>query len=202
VNPNRPARLNRTVLAALGLLCLAAGGVVLLIGTGILGARSPVPAAAPLLSSGPSLPAWGPWAGAAVALVVGLLALRWLTAQAVRRPGSSEWQLARDPSTGTTRIDSDAAAQPLAADIEEFPCVRSATARLAGPRQHPHLYLRVSADDHVDIADLRHRIDYDAIPRLTQALNLPALSADLLLRLVRAGDTRKHGPAAGAEIGH
>ena len=31
--------------------------------------------------------------------------------------------------------------------------------------------------------ELRYRIDNDAIQRLVQALNLPALQADLLLRL-------------------
>jgi hypothetical protein len=190
MNPNRPARLNRTVLALLGLLCLAAGGVVLLIGTGLLGDLLPVPADAPLLPAGLVLPGWAPSAVAAVAVVIGLLALRWLIAQTIRRPASSNWQLSPDTTTGTTHIDSDAAARPLADEIEDYPGVRSATASLTGPRQHPHLYLRVSADDHADISELRRRIGADAIPRLTQALNLPALPADTLLRLVTASGAR------------
>jgi hypothetical protein len=189
MNPNRPARLNRTVLTLLGMLCLAAGAVVLLGGTGLLGSRLPVPAYAPLLPPGPALPEWGAAVVAAVAIVIGLLALRWLIAQTIRRPASSSWQLSPDTATGTTRIDSDAAARPLADEIEDYPGVRSATARLTGPRGHPHLYLRVSADDRVDISDLRRRIDEHAIPRLTHALNLPALRADMLLRLVAAGDS-------------
>lgn len=184
MNPNRPARLNRTVLALLGLLCLAAGGVVLLVGTGLLGGLLPVPADAPLLPPGPVVPRWGPAAVAAVAVVIGLLALRWLIAQTIRRPASSNWQLSPDTTTGTTHIDSDVAVRPLADEIEEYPGVRSATASLTGPHQHPRLYLRVAADDHADISELRRRIGADAIPRLTQALNLPALHADLLVRLV------------------
>jgi hypothetical protein len=187
MNPNRPGRLNRTVLALLGLLCLGAGGAVLLIGTGLVGDRMPVPAHAPLLPPGPVLPGWGPWAAAAVAVVVGLLALRWLIAQTIRRPAGSNWQLSPDTTTGTTHIDSDAAVRPLADEIEDYAGVRSATASLTGPRQHPHLYLRVAADDHADISELRRRIDTDAIPRLTQALDLPALPADMLLRLVGTG---------------
>jgi hypothetical protein len=190
MNPNRPARLNRTVLALLGLLCLAAGGVVLLIGTGLLGDLLPVPADAPLLPPRLVLPGWGPSAVAAVAVVIGLLALRWLIAQTIRRPASSNWQLSPDTTTGTTHIDSDAAVRPLADEIEDYPGVRSATASLTGPRQHPHLYLRVSADDHADISELRRRIGANAIPRLTQALNLPALPADTLLRLVTASGAR------------
>ena len=190
MNPNRPARLNRTVLALLGLLCLAAGGVVLLIGTGLLGNLLPVPADAPLLPPGLVIPGWGPSAVAAVAVVIGLLALRWLIAQTIRRPAGSNWQISPDTTTGTTHIDSDAAARPLADEIEDYPGVRSATASLTGPRQHPHLYLRVSADDHADISELRRRIGADAIHRLTQALNLPALPADTLLRLVTASGAR------------
>jgi hypothetical protein len=190
MNPNRPARLNRTVLALLGLLCLAAGGLVLLVGTGLLSGLLPVPPDAPLLPPGLVLPGWGPAAVAAVAIVIGLLAVRWLFAQAIRRPASSNWQLSSDPTGGTTQIDSDTAARPLADEIEDYPGVRSAAAHLTGPRQHPHLYLRVSADDHADLSDLRRRIGADAIPHLAQALNLSALHADMLLRLVTAGGAR------------
>ena len=190
MNPNRPARLNRTVLALLGLFCLAAGGVVLLAGTGLLGGVLPVPADVPLLPPGLVIPGWGPSAIAAVAVVIGLLALRWLIAQMIRWPASSNWQLSPDTTTGTTHINSDAAVRPLADEIEDYPGVRSATASLTGPHQHPHLYLRVSADDHADISELRRHIGADAIPRLTQALNLPALPADMVLRLVHASGAR------------
>jgi hypothetical protein len=190
MNPNRPARLNRSVLALHGLLCLAAGGVVLLVGTGLAAGRLPVPPDAPLLPPGPALPGWVPAVVAAVAVIIGLLALRWLIAQTIRRPAGSTWQLSPDTTTGTTRIDTDAAVRPLADEIEDLPGVRSATARLTGPHAHPHLHLRVSADDHADISDLRRRIDEHAIPRLTHALNLPVLRADMLLRLVAVSDSR------------
>jgi hypothetical protein len=135
-------------------------------------------------------PGWGPSAAAAVAVVIGLLALRWLIAQTIRRPAGSNWQLSPDTTTGTTHIDSHAAVRPLADEIEDYAGVLSATASLTGPRQHPHLYLRVSADDHADISELRRRIGSNAIPRLMQALNLPALPADMLLRLVSASGAR------------
>lgn len=191
MNPNRPARLNRTLLALLGLLCLASGGVVLLVGTGLLGDLLAVPTDAPLLPPGLVLPGWGPSVVVvAVAVIVGLLALRWLIAQTIRWPASSNWQLSPDTTTGTTHIDSDTAVRPLADEIEDYPGVRSATARLTGPHRNPHLYLRVSADDHADISEIRRRIGADAIPRLTQALNLPTLPADMLLRLVSTSGAR------------
>jgi hypothetical protein len=190
MNPNRPARLNRVVLALLGLVALAAGVFAVLRGTGVLATVLPVPADEPVLAAELTPPAWVPWVAAAVAIVVGLLALRWLIAQAIRSPGSSDWQLARDPHAGRTYIDSDVAAAPVAEEITEYPGVESATARLTGPRQRPRLYLRVSTDHRADISDLRHRIDDDAIPRLVQALDLPGLPADVLLRLDAGSGSR------------
>lgn len=181
MNPNRPARLNRVVLAILGVLTLAAGVVVLLLGAGVLGAL--VPAGAPILAANAALQPWVPWAVTAGASIVALLSLRWLVAQAIRRPGSSDWQLAPDTRHGSTHIDSDAAAEPLREEIADYPGVLSATAHLTGPRHYPQLHLRVTTDDRADITDLRRQIDTEAIPRLTQAMDLPALPADLLLRL-------------------
>ena len=183
MNPNRPARLNRALLAVLGLLTLTAGAFVLLAGSGILRAVLPIQPAGPILATVAAPPPWVPWVGAAVAVVVGLLALRWLIAQTIRRPRTETWQLAPHTSAGTTHIDSDTAVAPLAEEITDYPGVQSATARLTGPRRQPRLYLRVSTDERADISDLRHRIDTEAIPRLVQALDVPELRADLLLRL-------------------
>ena len=38
-------------------------------------------------------------------------------------------------------------------------------------------------DDRASLSDLRHRIDEVAVPRLVGALDLPAVDADVLLRL-------------------
>jgi hypothetical protein len=53
MNPNRPARLNRTVLALLGLLLLLAGALVLLVGSG---AATSAPAGLPVAAGAPLLP--------------------------------------------------------------------------------------------------------------------------------------------------
>ena len=118
MSPNRPARLNRTVLALLGLLLLLAGALVLIAGSGVTTsapAGLPVAADAPLLPPNPEPPAWLPWAGTAAAAVVGLAALRWLAAQAVRVPRGTNWQLADDPHTGATLLSTTTAAAALAA---------------------------------------------------------------------------------------
>lgn len=189
MNPNRPARLNRVVLAILGVLTLTAGGFVLLVGTGVLHASVSLPAPVPLSPGAPLVGArttflpWVPWAVVPAASVVALLSLRWLVAQTIRRPRGSEWQLAPDDGHGSTYIGSDAAAEPLRDEIAGYPGVLSATAHLTGPRHHPQLHLQVTTEDRAGITELRRQIDTEAIPRLTQALDLPALPADLLIRL-------------------
>jgi hypothetical protein len=62
MTPNRPARLNRTVLAVLGLLMLLAGALVLVVGSrAATSARAGLPVAdAPLLPPKPDPPAWLP----------------------------------------------------------------------------------------------------------------------------------------------
>ena len=61
--------------------------------------------------------------------------------------------------------------------------MHSATAYLTGPRQHPQLHLHVTTTNQANITHLRHRIDTEAIPHRTHALNPPTLPTDLQLRL-------------------
>jgi hypothetical protein len=186
MNPNRPARLNRTVLAVLGLLLLLTGAAVLLVGSGAapaVAARLPVRADVPMLAAGFAAPAWLPWVGVAASVVVGLAALWWLAAQTARAPATGTWQLADDPRGGTTELDTATAAAPLAEEISTYPGVRAATARLVGAHQHPQVHLRVTAEDGASLPEVRQRIDEVAVPRLIGALDLTALDADLVLRL-------------------
>ena len=186
MNPNRPARLNRTVLAVLGLLLLLSGAFVLLVGSGAAPtatARLPVRADLPILPAGFTAGPWLPWIGLAAAVVVGVAALWWLVAQTVRAPPTGTWQLADDPRRGTTELNTAAAAAPLAEEVSTYPGVRAATARLVGAHQHPRLHLRVTAEDGAALPDLRQRIDEVAVPRLVGALDLTALDADLVVRL-------------------
>ena len=82
------------------------------------------------------------------------------------------------------------AAAPLAAEIETYPGVHAASARLAGGRDRPVLHLTVATEDRADIAALRERIDTEALPRLRQALDLDHLDAELVLDLDHARGSR------------
>jgi len=186
-HPNRPARLNRTLLALLGLLLVLAGAFGLGLLTGLLPALDPT---TPLVPTGVTVQNWVPYLAIVVAVLLGLLCLRWLLAQALRRPKTSTWRLPVDSGRGTTRLDTDHAA--AAADIATYPGVAKATATLTGPRPQPVLHLEVSTETGTRIGPLRDRITTHALPRLRHALDLDTLPTDLLLRLDTTTGDRTH----------
>lgn len=182
--PNRPARLNRTLLAITGLVLLLAGAFSLAFGLGLLrNVLHGLDPTGPLLPAQLDPPTWVAYVTIVVAVVVGLLCLRWLLAQALRRPKTATWRLPGDSGRGATRLDTDHAADSIAADIAAYRGVAKANATLTGPRAQPVLHLVVHTETGTDIGPLRERITTHALPRLRHALELDTLPADLLLRL-------------------
>lgn len=190
---NPPARLNRTLLVLIGLVLLLAGLLGLVFGTGLLRGVLPDPSA-PLLPATVDTPGWLPWVVIVVAVLVGLLALRWLLAQARRRPRTSTWTLPSSPvddrDAGVTRMHSDRVADALAADVEDYDGVRGAAALLVGGRSRPQVQLEVTADAGADLAALRSRITEHALPRLRTALGAEGSRTELVLRLAK--DDARH----------
>ena len=186
-SPNRPARLNRTLLALFGLMLLAAGAFQLTTAFGVLPLLRPD---ALIIPTQLVVPGWAPWVGVVAAIIVGLLCLSWLLAQGLRRPKTGTWTLTDNPRPGTTKIAAHTAAAPLVTEIETYPGVHKASARLSGSHTHPAVHLVVATEDRADISGLRERIDTRALPRLRQALDLDTLPANLLLRLDDARSAR------------
>src|ERR1700761_1295969 len=151
-SPNRPARLNRTLLALTAIGLLAAAAFALLTGFGVVGVLAADDALTP---ASVSLPGWAGAVTVVVGVVVGLLALRWLLAQTQRRAKTGTWRLEADPAGGTTRLDAQAATEPLVDEVETYPGVHRASARLAGTPLRPTLYLSVGAADAADVTALR-----------------------------------------------
>ena len=79
---NRPARLNRCLLAIIGITLLTGGGLALATSLGWL----PINPATPLAPGTELPPAWTLYAITGVAVLLGLLSLRWLAAQLARKP--------------------------------------------------------------------------------------------------------------------
>jgi hypothetical protein len=166
---NRPARLNRTLLALLGLLLLAAGGVAVAAHFGKLAALAPDAALVPGTGNPPT---WALYVTAVAAIVLGLLVLRWLLAQLARRPKTHTWRFESDPDTGRTELAASTAVEPFVDEVTAYPGVRTAHATLAGAQDGPSLALVISTEQDGDLMEIRRRLDDEGLPRLRQALDL------------------------------
>jgi hypothetical protein len=186
---NRPAGLNRTLLAIFGLVLLAGGAFAVATHFGWLRVldrgHSLIPAQA-------TPPTWAFYVAAAAAIVVGLLCLRWLAAQAFRRPKSGTWALEESVDTGTTRIDTPVAVGPLTEEIEAYEGVDAVSATLSGPREAPALHLWITAESGADLGEIRDRVEQHALVRLRQALDLEFVTAKIEFRFTAKTGARAH----------
>ena len=174
-------RLNRLLVALLGLLLLAGGVLALVRSFGGFGARLTDDR---LLTEGHTRFAEdNPWvwiAVAAVAVVLALLALRWLLAQ-VRSDRAGTLELEPDPRKGATTLHPSAVTAAVCEEIESYRGVRNARARLLHDERHPDLVLDVELDDRADIAATRSRIETDAVAHTRTVLGLDDLPTRLTL---------------------
>lgn len=181
---NRPARLNRGLLGLLGLLLAAAGALLIAAHFGAIGR---VARDTPLVPGTEEPPRLVFYLAIAGSVVLVLAALRWLAAQFTRLPKRTEWQIGEPDQRGHTRLGSSTAAEPVAADIETYDGVRSATARLSGNALAPDLHLLVTTDPDADLSALRIRILGHAVTRLRTALDLTALPVTVEFRIADRG---------------
>lgn len=183
-----PDRLNATVLTLLGIALVAAGAYGLARGYGAFGDAR---AADPILTAGVRdfVSENGDWfwpLAAVVSLLVAWLGLRWLLAQLST---STVGHLpVRADGPGHTELLSSGATAALARDIEDYPGVRSASARLIGDHPAPEVAVHVEVHDDADVAAVRRRIEEHARTRFRTALELTKLRSQIHIRLAeRAG---------------
>lgn len=177
-SPNRPARLNRWLLAIIGVTLVAGGGLVMAASLG----RLPVESATPLVPGTDLPPTWTLYTIAGVAVLTALLCLRWLVAQLARKPKTHTWRIENDPDHGHTELAARIAATPFVADITAYPGIRTAHADLIGTQHAPTLAVVVTTEHDADPADIRHRLNTHGLPRLRNALDLTSLPVTLEFR--------------------
>jgi hypothetical protein len=183
-----PDRLNAAVLTVAALVLLALGGYGLARGYGAFGdARAVDPVLTDEVRRFVSRNSDWFWPLAAVlSLLVAWLGLRWLVAQ-LSTPTVSHLPVRAD-GPGRTDLLASGATSALGRDIEEYPGVRSASARLIGDHPVPEVSVTVDVHDDADIAAVRRRIEEHALVRFRTALELTKLRSEIHLRLAeRAG---------------
>ncbi|GAB2997202.1 alkaline shock response membrane anchor protein AmaP [Amycolatopsis acidiphila] len=184
---NRPARLNRSLLAVFGLVLLAAGAFAITTSYGWLRL---VDRDRPLVPGAALPPTWVLYLVVVAVIVLGLLCLRWLGAQALRRPKTTTWRWESVTQDGGTRLDASVATGPFAEDVGRYPGVETADATLSGTQDDPTLLVTVTAGAEADLAQLRQRIAEDAVARLRQALDLAELPTVVEFRFADQPGTR------------
>ena len=183
-----PDRLNAAVLTVLALALLGVGAYGLARGYGAFGdARAGDPILTEDVRDFVSRNSDWFWPLAAVlSLLVAWLGLRWLLAQL--STATVGHLPVRADGPGHTELLASGATSALARDIEEYPGVRSASARLVGDDPVPEVSVTVDVHDDADIAAVRRRIEEHALVRFRSALELAQLRSEIHLRLAeRAG---------------
>lgn len=173
-------RVNRGLLALLGIVFAAAGGFGLAAHFGKLTVVKPTASVLPHQGR-PST--WAFYLVAAIAILVGLLCLRWLAGQLAVRPKTRTWQIEPDPSRGRTELGTGVAVEPFAEEVTGYPGVRAARAALTGTHRDPTLTVTISAATDADLTAIRSRLAAEGLPRLRQALDLASLPAAIEFRV-------------------
>jgi hypothetical protein len=174
-------RTNRIMLILFAITMIAAGTVGALAGFGALGSVTKH-GELPANRVGAYFGRHGDWlwpAIAALALIVALLALRWLLALLFSTDRAGDLPLTRDRSGGRTTLSAVALTDAVATEIDSYPGVHSARARLIGDPHAPTLVVTATLEESADLAGLRQRIEANAVEHARQALDDPELPVRL-----------------------
>jgi len=187
-----PDRVNTAALTLLALMLVGVGAYGLARGYGAFGEG---PAAGPVLGDDArdvvsQNASWFWPLAAVVALLVAWLGLRWLLAQ-ISTPTVSRLTVLSD-GPGRTELSASGATSALACEIENYPGVRSAQARLRSDHPTPDVEVTVDVHDDTDVPALRRRIEEHALARFRTALELAELSPVVHVRLAARSGRNVH----------
>jgi hypothetical protein len=116
---------------------------------------------------------------AAVALIVLILALRWLAALLFSTDRSGDLPIAPHGRPGRTILAAGALTDAVAGEIESYRGVDAARARLIGDPGRPRLVVTATLEETADLAALRQRIEAEALTHAREALDDPGLAVQL-----------------------
>jgi hypothetical protein len=120
---------------------------------------------------------------AAAALIVALLALRWLIALLFSTDRSGDLLIRSGSGAGRTTLASGALTDAVVEEIEGYRGVNAARARLIGNRDDPELVVTAALEESADFTALRQRIETEALTHARHALGNMALPTQLNLTI-------------------
>jgi len=174
-------RLNRAVLTVLGLVLSAGAAAGLALGAGALGAQATRrPLLEPEVSGYVNRTPWFWWAVLVGSVIVAVLALSWMLAQA-RTERIRRVELAAGDPANVTVVHVGAVTEAVEQEVGSYLGVISASARLRGARGR-RLDLVVAVSSAADLTELRDRLQQRAVANLRQALDAPGLPVHIQLK--------------------
>jgi hypothetical protein len=174
-------RLNRAVFVVLGLVLSVGAAVGLALGAGAFGARAAGrPLLVPEVSGYVNRTPWFWWAVLVGGVIVALLALSWMLAQA-RTERIRRVELAAGDPVSATVVHAGAVTEAVEQEVGSYLGVIGASARLRGVRAR-RLDLVVAVSPTADLTELRDLLRQRAVVNLRQALDAPDLPVHIQLR--------------------
>jgi|SRR5271170_850469 len=185
-------RANRIMLLLLAVLLIAAGAGA---GAASIGAFGSATRHKPLIANpaGNFIGAQGGWlwpAAAVAAVIIALLALRWLLALLFSTDRTGDLLIHPGSPAGRTTLATGALTEAVAEEIESYRGVSSARARLLGEPDDPELVVTATLEQTADFAALRQRIETGALAHARSAVGNPSLPAQLDLTVTTKRSTR------------
>ncbi len=126
---------------------------------------------------------WFWLAAAALSIVVGLLALRTLL-RTLRSPAAGSVTVPSDPQGGRTSVAASAVTAAVAEEVDSYDGVARCRVRLlqgSHRADDPTLQVRVTLEPDADVARIATRVREQAVAHARQALERPALPAQVEL---------------------
>jgi hypothetical protein len=174
---------DRSLAVLIGLVLLAAGGLVALLSYGVLGAgRAARPLLDPLVVEAlRAQPVVARVAAIAVGLALAVLGVVW-AARSLRPESQPDLQLAGGPDTRIV-VESAAVAEAVGQQAAALPGVGRARARLVGPEQRPALRLTLWLADDADVRAVLAALEDRVLAPARESLELDALPVAVRLEL-------------------
>lgn len=179
-------RTNRALIGLTGLLLLLIGLATLALALGLLNPPAQdQPVVNGVADSWIDGHSWIWWPIAAAGVLVALLCLWWLAAQA-RSNRVSTVRIEERTDAGRTTVAASALTDAVETEVESYRGVDRARAHLSGTPTAPTLTLTVVLDGRVAVAQVQDQVVTGALAHARRALDVDALPTRLELTLPRA----------------